>query len=75
MLGQMLVASECTLAMIEDPGSPMQLAERVAEVSPAMVILSHLPPEPLHGPAIRSGGCGHGSRDWRSSWGAWGGCR
>ena len=25
----------------------MQLAERVAEVSPAMVILSHLPPEPL----------------------------
>ena len=25
----------------------MQLAERMAEVSPAMVILSHLPPEPL----------------------------
>jgi hypothetical protein len=25
----------------------MQLAERVAEVSPAMVILSHLPPEAL----------------------------
>ncbi len=47
MLGQMLVSSKSTLAMIEDPGSPMQLAERVAEVSPAMVILSHLPPEPL----------------------------
>ena len=25
----------------------MQLAERVAEASPTMVILSHLPPEPL----------------------------
>ena len=32
---------------IEGAGSPMQLADRVAEVSPAMVILSHLPPEAL----------------------------
>ena len=33
--------------IIEGAGSPMQLADRVAEVSPAMVILSHLPPEAL----------------------------
>ena len=47
MLGQILVPSSCTLVNIEGAGSPMQLAERVAEVSPAMVILSHLPPEAL----------------------------
>ena len=47
MLGQLLAPSKCTLVNIEDAGSPMQLADRVAEVSPAMVILSHLPPEAL----------------------------
>ena len=47
MLGQILAPSKCTLVNIEGAGSPMQLAERVAEVSPAMVILSHLPPEAL----------------------------
>ena len=47
MLGQILAPSKCTLVNIEGGGSPMQLAERVAEVSPAMVILSHLPPEAL----------------------------
>ena len=47
MLGQILAPSSCTLVNIEGAGSPMQLAERVAEVSPAMVILSHLPPEAL----------------------------
>jgi len=45
MLGQILAPSKCTLVNLE--GAPMQLPERVAEVSPAMVILSHLPPEPL----------------------------
>jgi predicted PurR-regulated permease PerM len=47
MLGQLLVPSKCTLTNIEGAGSPMQLADRVADVSPAMVILSHLPPEAL----------------------------
>src|SRR5271157_2811533 len=47
MLGQILAPSKCTLVNLEGAGTPMQLAERVAEVSPAMVILSHLPPEPL----------------------------
>lgn len=47
MLGQILAPSKCTLVILEGAGSPMQLAERVAEASPAMVILSHLPPEAL----------------------------
>ena len=47
MLGQILAPSWCTLLNIDGAVSPMQLAERVAEVSPAMVILSHLPPEAL----------------------------
>ncbi len=47
MLGQILAPSKCTLVTIEGAGSPMLLAGRVAEVSPAMVILSHLPPEAL----------------------------
>ncbi|MGO9923233.1 MAG: hypothetical protein ACLQIB_52115 [Isosphaeraceae bacterium] len=47
MLGQLLAPSKCTLVNLEGAGSPIQLADRVAEVSPAMVILSHLPPEAL----------------------------
>ncbi len=47
MLGQILAPSKISLVNLEGAGTPMQLAERVAEVSPAMVILAHLPPEPL----------------------------
>ncbi len=47
MLGQILVPSNCVLVNVEGAGSAMQLAERVAAVSPTMVILSHLPPEAL----------------------------
>ncbi len=47
MLGLILAPSKCMFVSIEGAGSPMQLAERVTEVSPAMVILSHLPPEAL----------------------------
>ena len=47
MLAEILDPSKCTLVILEGAGSPMQLAERVAETSPAMVILSHLPPEAL----------------------------
>ena len=47
MLGQLLNSANCTFTNLDDSGSSMQLAERVAEASPAMVILSHLPPEAL----------------------------
>ncbi len=70
MLGLILPTAKCALVSIEGAGSPMLLAERVAEVSPAMVVLSHLPPEALRRRATRSGGCGRGLRSWRSSWGA-----
>jgi hypothetical protein len=47
MLGQLLAPTKCTLVNLKDADTPMQLADRVAAVSPAMVILSHLPPEAL----------------------------
>ena len=47
MLAQILAPSKCTLSNIEGGGSPMLLAGRVAEASPSMLILSHLPPEAL----------------------------
>jgi hypothetical protein len=47
MLGQILAPSKCAIVNVDGAGSPMQLAERVAALSPAMVILSHLPPEAL----------------------------
>lgn len=47
MLGQILAPLNCTLMTLEGAGSPMLLADRVAAVSPPMVILSHLPPEAL----------------------------
>jgi predicted PurR-regulated permease PerM len=47
MLGQILPPAKCAIVNVDGAGSPMQLAERVAAVSPAMVILSHLPPEAL----------------------------
>ena len=68
MLGQILAASKCTLVNLEGACTPMQLAERVAEASPAMVILAHLPPEPLRRPATRSGVSGRGSPHCRSWW-------
>ena len=47
MLGLILAPATCRLVTLEGEGSPMKLAERVAETSPAMVVLSHLPPEAL----------------------------
>jgi hypothetical protein len=47
MLGQLLARSNCTLVSVEDADTPMELADRVAAMSPAMVVLSHLPPEAL----------------------------
>ena len=45
MLGQILPSSKCTLVLIEGGGSPKAIAETLAKASPAMVVLSHLPPE------------------------------
>jgi predicted PurR-regulated permease PerM len=47
MLGQLLVPSGCTLVIVTDTESPMQVAERVAEQSPSLVVVSHLPPDGL----------------------------
>jgi hypothetical protein len=47
MLGQLVGPSDCELEVINDVESPLAVAERLAEISPAMVILSHLPPEGL----------------------------
>ena len=47
MLAQALRASGLAMEVVTDPGTPMQLAERVAGLDPAMVVLSHLPPEGL----------------------------
>jgi len=47
MLGQLLDPLKFILVNINGADSPMQLTERVAEESPAMVILSHLPPEAM----------------------------
>jgi hypothetical protein len=47
MLGQLLAPANLTLVNLKDAASPMQLADRLAAESPAMVVLSHLPPEAL----------------------------
>ncbi len=47
MLRQLLSHSTCRLVNLADTATPMQLADRVAAMSPAMVVLSHLPPEAL----------------------------
>ena len=46
-LDRILAHSSCALVNIEGTVSPMQLASVSAQSSPAMVILSHLPPEAL----------------------------
>ena len=66
MLSQTLMPSQFSLVNVEGAGSPMLLADRVAEVSPAIVILSHLPPEALGGRATRSGGSDRGFQGCRS---------
>jgi hypothetical protein len=47
MLRQLLAPSKCGLLNLKDADAPMQLADSVAAESPAMVVLSHLPPEAL----------------------------
>jgi hypothetical protein len=45
MLGQLLAPSGCALEVVTDTESPLQVAELVAERSPRLVVVSHLPPE------------------------------
>lgn len=47
MLGQLLEPSGLSLEVVTDAATPMALAERVGERSPALLVLSHLPPEGL----------------------------
>ena len=47
MLGQLLAPSGCILESIADAESSLQVAERVAEHSPTLVVVSHLPPAGL----------------------------
>jgi predicted PurR-regulated permease PerM len=48
MLSQLLASSGCTLEILADVESPLQVAERLAERNPTLVVLSHLPPEGLN---------------------------
>jgi methylmalonyl-CoA mutase cobalamin-binding subunit len=45
MLGQLLLTSGCTMQIVTDTESSLQIVERVAEHSPRLVVVSHLPPE------------------------------
>jgi predicted PurR-regulated permease PerM/methylmalonyl-CoA mutase cobalamin-binding subunit len=45
MLAQLLAPSGCRMEIIDDVESPLQVAERVAEHEPRLVVLSHVPPE------------------------------
>jgi len=47
MLGQLIAPAGCGLEIITDVESPLELADRVAEHSPRLVVLSHLPPRGL----------------------------
>ena len=47
MLGQLIAPTGCVLEIITDVESPLELADRVAEHSPRLVVLSHLPPRGL----------------------------
>ena len=47
MLGILLAPEGCTLEIIREAESPLQVAEQVAGKSPRLVVVSHLPPEGL----------------------------
>lgn len=47
MLGQLLAPSGCTLEIIPTSASTLQVVERVAEQSPTLVVVSHVPPDGL----------------------------
>lgn len=45
MLGQLLPTSDCNMQIVTDTETSLQIVERVADQSPALVVVSHLPPE------------------------------
>jgi predicted PurR-regulated permease PerM len=45
MLEQLLTASRCTMEIVNDTDSSLQVVERVSDQTPRLVIVSHLPPE------------------------------
>ena len=47
MLAQLIQPAGLALEVVTDATTPMAMGERVAERSPAMLVLSHLPPEGL----------------------------
>ena len=47
MLGLLLSPSGCTLEIIRDTESPLQVADQVAGLAPKLVVVSHLPPAGL----------------------------
>jgi predicted PurR-regulated permease PerM len=47
MLRHLVSPWNCTIQIVEDADSPLQAAERVAETSAALVVLSYVPPAPL----------------------------
>ena len=47
MLGQLIGPSGCALEIITEVGSPLELAAKVNEHLPKLVVLSHLPPSGL----------------------------
>ncbi|HWE37964.1 MAG TPA: AI-2E family transporter [Isosphaeraceae bacterium] len=47
MLGRLLAPSGCAFEILGEADSPLKLAERLTELDPAVVVLSHLPPSGL----------------------------
>ncbi len=47
MLQVLLGASGCRIKLMDLGGTPLELAERLAEESPTMIVVSHLPPDGL----------------------------
>src|SRR5262249_19929719 len=44
MLALLLEPSGCSLTILETPETPLRLADRIAELDPHLIVLSHLPP-------------------------------
>ncbi len=44
MLGQLIATSACELEIITDVDSPLELADRVDDHAPRLVVISHVPP-------------------------------
>ena len=72
MLGQLLTASGLDIEVITDAESPLEVAEQVAELSPRLVVVSHLAPRIRGRRDTWCAGSAPGSPTWRSWWAAGG---